>query len=385
MPSSHAVLLSSFRFSFPLPTTVRAVQVIIGSVAIYAAVYLRDILGNVLSGSLSMLLLFAGTAVLIVVRGVRFSHFELTILFCFVALTLINTSMSSAIAFSNYLIAPVIAFFISRSARSFFVRLMLLHAVISLAIQLYEHSTGTYLFSVTAEDGSLLNSVFFSGQAGVMRAKGLFQGPLSAVAFYILVALVSGKTKAIIIAVGGALLAYGRLGIIITTSMLAFRMMASTRAFYRFGALPLSAVFLIVAPEFIKLPNFFSEAFNITSSGNLARIYFWLESISHFLNYPGINMVFGDLGYANRVIGSTESDFLRISMDSGLATLSLYLGLMIAALRKATRRASENLFHFFLIFLAMSLFPFIQSLNATILFWVYIWDFLKSKRASDHA
>lgn len=89
--------------------------------------------------------------------------------------------------------------------------------------------------------------------------------------------------------------------------------------------------------------------------------------------------------YANRVIGSTESDFLRILMDSGLATLFLYLGVMVASLRKATRRASENLFHFLLIILAMSIFPLIQSLNATLLFWIYIWGFLENKKASEHA
>lgn len=363
-------------------TNLRDVPAIVGSLAIYAAVYQRDVLGNLLSGTTSTLLLLAGTAVLLFGRGVRFSHFDLGVLVGFITLTVINSSMSDFSSFSNYLIAPVIAFFISRSGRSIFVRLILIHAVASIAVQAYEHYAGAYVFSVYAEDGSLLDDEYFAGHAGIMRAKGLFQGPLSAVAFYILVALIAGKTRFIAVAIAGAVLAYGRLGIVVTISLLAYRILKNKGSIYRFGLVSFAFFVLAVAPELIILPSFFSAAFDIASSGNSARIYYWMTNIAHFLNYPAINVLFGDLGYANRVIGSTESDFLRILMDAGLVSFALYLGLMSVALRKAARMDYENIFHFFIIAIAMSIFPFIQSLNATLLFWVYIWGFLEKKRGS---
>ena len=332
-------------------------------------------IGESFAGTAALALLLIGTMVLLLSKGIKLSSLDIVVSFAFFALILANTAVSNIPSFSNYLIAPIIALSISKCARPMFVSFMICHAFVSVLLQAYEHMSGAYIFNVAAEDGTILDSLLFSGHADIMRAKGLFQGPLSAVAFYILVSLLHPGMRTILIGMVGAILAYGRLGIILTTSLFAARLLSNFGLTRKIIIIMISIGGLVIAPELVTLPTFFSAAFDLTSSGNVARFYFWNENLSHYSDYSVASALFGNLGYANRVIGSTESDFLRILMDTGLFTLLIYISVLIGVLQKAVYMGYEKTFHFFVIIIAMAVFPFIQSLNATIIFWVYIWGF----------
>ncbi|WP_226698676.1 hypothetical protein [Qipengyuania gaetbuli] len=355
--------------------SVQGALLLFGCLTIYVSVYLRDAIGPSLTNVDATLLLASGVVAILISGAARFSNYDVIVAFTFGILALINTSMAGGFAFSNYLIAPIIGLIISRSSRSMFMSFMIVHAIVSVVLQAYEQVIGAYIFEVVAADGSILDNTHFAGHAGVMRAKGLFQGPLSAVAFYILFALLSPKTLNIGLGTIGAVLAYGRLGIILMFSLFIARIFSAAGSIRRFLIILVAAIFLYLAPQIMSLPSFFTAAFDLASSGNSARIYFWQENLSHYLNYSAANAAFGNLGYANRVIGSTESDFLRILMDAGFLSLFAYLIFLIGAFAKAKKIGYEKSFHFLVIGVAMAVFPFIQSLNAAILFWIFIWGF----------
>jgi len=62
-----------------------------------------------------------------------------------------------------------------------------------------------------------------------------------------------------------------------------------------------------------------------------------------------------------------------IITEKGLTEVCFYF--LVRVFRKAVLLRSDKVLHLALAVIAMALFPFIQSLNAAILFWIYIWGF----------
>lgn len=347
----------------------------VGCLFIYAALFIDDLIYAAGMELPVLPLLSLGLAFLLLCREARFSPVELFIGGAFAMLALVNATVSQYSAISGYLMAPLVALIASKTARSTLIALLTFHAALSVVVQAYEHLNQAYLFSVVQADGLVLDRAFFSGNAEVTRAKGLFQGPLSAVSFYLLVAVLNPRLLIIGIALMGAALAYGRLGIVLITVLFLARLLfdAGTREAMIWLLLALGCTLLVSA--FIVLPPFFSSAFDLSSPGNVARIYFWKENILHFSEYSFLNMAFGNLGYASNIIGSTESDFIRILMDAGFLGLAFYLFSLALTFCRASRLGGEKILHLVIVFTAMSLFPLIQSFDACILAWLYIWGF----------
>ncbi len=62
-----------------------------------------------------------------------------------------------------------------------------------------------------------------------------------------------------------------------------------------------------------------------------------------------------------------------IITEKGLTEVCFYF--LVRVFRKAVLLRSDKVLHLALAVIAMALFPFIQSLNGAILFWIYIWGF----------
>ncbi len=123
---------------------------------------------------------------------------------------------------------------------------------------------------------------------------------------------------------------------------------------------------------------YISSAFDIGSDQNISRFYFWLNSIEHFLNYDVVASLFGDYGFILREEGGTENDFLRMLLDNGIAGACIYvvaIGLM--AWKAVRRRDWAGLSVVALIIVSMNIFPFVQSLSSSLLFWLYAFSYCR--------
>ncbi len=225
----------------------------------------------------------------------------------------------------------------------------------------------------------MLDAEFFSGVADVFRAKGMFQGPLSAVAYYILMILLIPGLRAPALALVGSILAYGRLGIIVSSTLLANQVFASSGIIIRFLMIACLPVLIFALISFYLGGSFFLSAFDFSSSANVARLYYWSESIRVFSEYPLLRLLIGDLGYARSIDLFTESDFLRLLLDCGLVGFSLYMITLWKFFVLLYRERKFGVVVFVVMVLCMNVFPFIQSLYGTVTFWFIFW--LKNRNA----
>ncbi len=275
---------------------------------------------------------------------------------------------------ASYVSGVICAFIIANSAPTLFIRILGLHLGISIAIQVSEYFSQEYFFVVTTEEGIDLDSEFFGGARGVFRAKGLFPGALSTVAFAYWIAFVNRRS---LLATLGLLvssyLAVGRLGIFIGALILFWRM-GGRKLSMRHWALmliPVVAMYVLLPADKATI-EFITLTFDPGSSNNLARVFFWKASLSEYLNYDGFAQLIGRYGYIKGIGLFTESDFLQLLLDYGLLGLTAYVlavaRLLVLCLRRHDR---EGLFTLCLIVALMTVFPFVQSLFSATLFWLY--------------
>jgi len=356
---------------------VRKIAGSIGVLIVYVSIYWKDALVGYVPGVVTLVSLFLGAMLLALVTKVKISQFTAIIISISFVLLLITTLKSGSFSFSNYFLAPILAYLVVVSNRTLLLRLFIFHFILSLLVQAYEISIGEYLFFSLDENGLALDADLFSGANDVFRAKGLFQGPLGSVAFYILIGMVFRTPKYRLLCLLGAVMAQGRLGIML------IGLMNIQAIFEKFGRLGKMAAIIVSIFVIVSLfgyflaalaDSFFLMAFDLESSGNIARMYYWKANIELFLEYDMISILFGDLGLVNKLIGASESDFLRILLDCGLFGLLFYVFVLVT-LYRAMRRNSEKYsnLEFAILVVAMAIFPFIQSLSSTLLFWVFYW------------
>lgn len=348
-----------------------------GVLIVYISIYWKDALVSYVPGSLILASLFLGTMLLAVVTKVKVSQFAAVMLSVSFVLLLITTLKSGSFSFSNYFLAPIVAYLLVVSNRTLLLRLLFFHFLLSLLAQAYEISVGEYLFVSLDENGLALDANFFRGSQDVFRAKGLFQGPLSSVAFYLLVGMIFRAPKYRLMCLLGALMAQGRLGIIL------IGLLNVQAIFSKLGWTGKMLTIIGSVLAFISLfgyflaaltDSFFLMAFDLDSSSNISRVYYWQANIRLFLEYDPVSTLFGNLGLVNRIVGASESDFLRILLDCGIFGLLFYVFVLIT-LHRSMRRNSERYsnLEFAILVVAMAIFPFIQSLGSTLLFWVFCW------------
>jgi hypothetical protein len=259
-----------------------------------------------------------------------------------------------------------------------FIALIVVHLFASLAIQAMEYLTNTYFFVYEAKDGTELDERLYGGGLDLLRAKGLFQGPLSAVAFAAWVAfLYRGRVLFAGLLLISSFLASGRLGIMVAALLLVSRILSARgnipAKMSRVSVLIVTAILgtLVVTADVDRL-HFIATALDQEATQNVSRVYFWITSVDHYVNYDWINIFLGKFGFI-REQGGTENDFLRILLDNGLVVLLIYLVGLAWVLKAAIQqRSAESVIAFMLIVAMMNVFPFIQSLNSAILFWMFV-------------
>lgn len=296
---------------------------------------------------------------------------------------------------SNYYLAIPIAFLILFLDVRFFFQLISLHVLASLFVSTYEVVNGSYLYDYVANDGTILDSNLFGGGVGVFRAKGLFQGPLSQVAMaYWVCFIFRSKISAFILFVV-AFLSAGRLGLLVGLCYFTWRMVfgktagendktsSNITSVYLLLLVLITLPFAVVYVDSQKIV-FISAMFDLSNSQTTSRFEFWNSSLSEFSNYDSLSALFGNFGYIQRMQGGTENDFLRIALDNGLMLLMLYISMFVGMIATSIKRNDLELFLIVLtVFLLMNIFPFIQSLNSTLMFWtVFLSLFSRHERFS---
>lgn len=355
------------------------------TLAIFLGVYLKDLFSAWLSPTLAPALLalgaLLGVSVIFLSRGrhtlgvgVWFWSIALAWLLSWSATGLVNTS-------SYYFAIPLALLVLHLNAR-LFMKLLAVACVTSVVLQIAEYLSEDYLFIFVDRDGAELDHELFGGNVGVFRAKGLAQGPLSAVAFGLWLAFICRKNVlAAALLVSCAFFASGRLGMTIGVLLLAYRLFfSSDMTSYHRWLLLLGVAVLVTVGQIVLAADaarleFMASAFDTSNEQTEARFFFWLASVELFMNYSPLQMLLGNYGFVLDELGGTENDLLRILLDNGIIGFLPYaVAVGILLLDAVKLRDFEGLLTVFLILMASMLFPFLQSLPSALLFWVYYFS-----------
>jgi hypothetical protein len=272
--------------------------------------------------------------------------------------------------------------------------------LIILIIALYEYITKTYLFIVyrNTEWGLLpMDPKFFGGYAKIIRAKGLFEGPLALAQFAIGCALIFRKDlKILILTFLLAILANGRLGIIICASVLIFHFIEKYSLLkFLFSAkglkfLLLGFVSLILAFNYFvteKSIKRFKDIFDTTGdTGNSARLDYWAQAVDVYWNYDIIHKIFGDSGLYRHITGnSAENGWLMLLLNNGLlGFLYYFIPIVLIFVMSITKKTGHYLFVLLIIF-AMFIQTFHLGASANLLYWVIIYTFYLELNQTNNA
>lgn len=352
---------------------------------LYAAIYLKDWASQWSNGTAAIVALAIGLMVgcwSLVMRGSKASPIDrssMLIMAIFSAVWVLSFLAKGVVNMSSYYIAIPCAFLIVNLNFRRFIQILLAHLLINLLIAAVEYFSGQYFFIYQADDGTVLDETLFGGMVDVFRAKGMFQGPLSAVAFALWMAfLVRGSIPVGVALFLCAFFASGRLGMLTSSVLIGFRLLqGSARAVYR--KLPWLLCIVVTASLLFAFSDenrllFITKALDTENEQNMSRTYIWLSSFAYYLTYGPLDLLFGNYGFIFKQEGATENDFLRLLLDCGLVGFGLYAGAIFSLIIRAIRRRDrEDLLIAFLIIGLMNIFPFVQSLSSSVLFWVYFF------------
>ncbi|MFM7013251.1 MAG: hypothetical protein ACKO0Z_28630 [Betaproteobacteria bacterium] len=363
--------------------------------SIYVAIYLKDWASQWLTLSVAAGLLalglFIGLCGLAVQRdsyknNSNLSRLSLGVFVFFSAAWILTFAAKGTANLSSYYIAVPFAIVIVNLNPNLFYRIIVFHFGVTLAIQVLEYFTGHYFFIYQASDGTELNELLFGGHAEVFRAKGMFQGPLSAVAFGLLVMfLTRGSTFIAAMVLFSSFLASGRLGMLTAVIMFGFRYLImgvnSLRKSFTYAILLAAVAYFLWASMDVSRALFILNALDFGNDQNVGRFYFWLSGLSYYLSYGPIDFLFGNQGFILMREGGTENDFLRLLLDCGLVGFLLYGGAIVTLIARAVKSKDfEGVLSASLIIVLMNLFPFFQSLSSALLFWVYFFSKMEQLR-----
>lgn len=360
----------------------------IGTVSIsllYAAIYLKDWASQWLSGSSAIIVLVLGLLIGVLALVLRLpsarpiSKSGWLIMTAFSVIWMFTLVTRGVVNISSYYIAIPCAFVIVNLNPRRFIQILMVHLLITLLIAGFEYFSGQYFFIYQADDGTELDETLFGGGLEIFRAKGMFQGPLSAVAFALWMAfLIRGSVLAGAVLFLCAFFASGRLGMLTSTLLIGLRLLkGGASSLLQMLPLLLSMIVIVVLLFSFSDENrllFITSALDVENDQNVSRVYFWLTSLGYYLSYGPLDLLFGNYGFILKQEGGTENDFLRLLLDCGFVGFSLYVFAIVALMIQAIRRRDrEDLLIAVLIIGLMNIFPFIQSLSSALLFWVYFF------------
>jgi hypothetical protein len=358
---------------------------------LYAAIYLKDwasaFAGSAVAGAVLGAGMLVGALAFTLEQRAGLAHLQpgptkllLVTALCF----LVTTALKGEPPISSYYVAVPCAWVVLHTRPHFFFRLMLLHLGLTLAIQAGEYLSGQYLFIYETHDGTALDERLFGGGLEVFRAKGMFQGPLSAVAFALWMCFIMrGSLAAALSLFLVAFFASGRLGMLTSGVVFALRLIVqrghqhNASGLWRVGVLVLTALMAAGLLAFADEDRLFfiSTALDLDNDQNVSRVYFWLTALHHYLSYSPLDMMLGNYGLIFAQQGGTENDLLRLLLDCGAVGLLLYaLPWVLSLVRSARGRDLEGVAVLLLVMTLMNVFPFIQSLSSAVLFWLFLWS-----------
>jgi hypothetical protein len=261
-----------------------------------------------------------------------------------------------------YLLGPVIVFFTPNDWLAKHKKILIIIALVNIFLMMFESYTGNYIYELTVSDGTILNSKLFGGNIGVFRAKGIFPGPLSAVAFAYCLGLAYSfnKLSSILIIIIG-LLSLGRLSIFIGL----FFFFYNSRNSKLFGFLVAITVVIVFNQFSENIISFISSALDIEDSNNLSRFYHWGIALNFIYNF-GIHEFLLGSSLLVQNSSSFESDWIRIFYSTGVFGIIAYIYMIFMI------KVDSSLIIAVTIALIMFIFPFVQSLSITVLFSLLI-------------
>ena len=135
--------------------------------------------------------------------------------------------------YSAYIMASIVAFSFNFD-KAQYSKILTILAFVNLLLMSHEYLYQKYLYVYVASDGSILDEVLFGGHAEIFRAKGLFAGPLSAVAFaYVLLVIRRFDLHSFLIVLLTGFLTYGRLAILVGIIGVLLKIEISSANFFR--------------------------------------------------------------------------------------------------------------------------------------------------------
>jgi len=361
---------------------------------LYISIYIKDVasswMSNVLAGSLLAIGMVLGFASITMSRRLLAhgaGRYSMPLLAGWLMIWILTLAATGNVNYSSYYVAIPCAIIVVNTRPRFFIKVLLIHLALTLLIQSGEYFGGQYLFIYEASDGTVLDEILFGGGLGIFRAKGLFQGPLSAVAFALWIAfLLRGSVFSVAALFVCAFFASGRLGMLTATLLMLVRLLGNGRSSNGMATkIPLLAGLAVVVGLLFAYSDenrlfFILNALDIGNDQNVSRTTFWLTSLTHYLSYSPLEQLLGNYGFIQLKEGGTENDFLRLLLDCGLLGFLIYFcAIAVLLVRALRRRDREDLAITVLIVVLMNIFPFIQSLSSGLLFWVYFFSTMNRK------
>ena len=280
-----------------------------------------------------------------------------------------------------------------------FIKITLLITTLIAAV---EFVTGQYLYVVTVYVNGrefLLDEKLFSGAYNFIRAKGIFEGPLTLAQFSVFTSILFFKRPHLVfLSCIAATLTASRMGIFVSISVLIVsiqffeldgsvnqnvisRILHKYRSFIVFGIV---TIFLIILISFggdfmerLRSVIDFSD-----SDSNLLRLYFWAMAIDTFLSYDFYQILLGENGlYRELYSNNAESGWLTLLVDNGILGVTFYLMPCILLVFYGALQGRLILVFVASVYLVCnSTMTFYLSASGNVLYWYVLLKWLHEKR-----
>lgn len=260
--------------------------------------------------------------------------------------------------------------------------------IISLFIAIYEYIFRTYLFTNVIQRGSEeipLDMKLFAGNAGLMRAKGIFYGPLSLAHFAFGFAVLYNKDiKFILVTLLIAFLSSVRLSLISISTIVVFLMFLSDSFSFKRKfkiALGISLLILVtisLGQEFLYNSNIerIFNAFNMKDAGNQARLMFFVNGLKTWSSYNLGNILLGNNSFYYSIYNNNpESGWITLLTDNGILGVLFYLFPFIFCVRKFfIKRDFYEFSLMILLFIFLGVVTFHLSATSNFILWIVLFE-----------
>lgn len=297
------------------------------------------------------------------------------------AIAVISSTNSGVINSSSYFASFVVATLIVMVRPQHFLKSMTLLMSFNFLLQLVEVLAGQFIFVYVDDEYEYDEKMLGVGDDS-FRAKGLFGSPLNAISIALSLAFLNPRyVYGWILLILSSSLGQGRLGLSVglVGLLVALLNQANASMSVKFqkiflGALSIvgAVILSIVFGSEESIDRLLSAA-SPENSQNVSRLLIWGVAISQLLDYDVLSHLFGNYGLIKKVIGGTESDWLRLWLDNGLFFFLLYfVPLVIGLVRNFNRRYWPEFFAYGLLIFVMAVYPHGQSMPNGTLLWLTI-------------